>query len=155
MIITAWRIALAPQADTAFSGIGAWLEGGRWNRKGIHMIYTAGSLSLAALEIVVHLPEEALLYSEYVCIPVRFDAGQVTELARSSLPENWYCHPPGESTQDIGTAWAIAKGSLVLKVPSAVIPEEHNYLINPNHPDAARLEIGAAKPFGFDPRIKS
>ncbi len=153
-MITAWRITQAVHTGSAFTGVGAWLEGGRWNRKGVHMIYTAGSLALAALEIVVHLPETAILYSHYVRIPVQFDSGQVTELALTSLPEDWNGHPPSESTQEIGTSWAIEKKSLVLKVPSSVIPEEYNFLINPLHPDASRLKIGNAEPFKFDFRIK-
>lgn len=155
MIITAWRITQAVHEASAFSGIGAWLEGGRWNRKGIHMIYTAGSLALAALEMVVHLPKDAILYNHYVCIPVQFDSGQVIELAMPDLPENWNDNPPPESTQQIGSSWMIEKSSLVLKVPSSVIPEEHNFLINPLHPGASEMKTGKARPFKFDPRIKS
>ena len=154
MIITAWRITQAVHTGSAFTGVGAWLEGGRWNRKGIHMIYTAGSIALAALEIVVHLPETAILYNQYVRIPVQFDSGQVIELPMSDLPENWNDHPPSESAQEIGTSWVVAKNSLVLKVPSSVIPEEYNFLINPLHHDASQLKIGKAEPFTFDPRIK-
>jgi len=154
MMTTSWRIARILQADSAFNGIGAWLEGGRWNRKGVHMVYTADSLSLAALEIIVHLPEDTLLYTRYVRIPVRFDSSQVSELTLSSLPADWNCSPPSESTREIGTRWAINMQSLVLKVPSAVIAEEHNYLINPMHPNATQLKIGTAKPFIFDSRIK-
>jgi len=154
MIITAWRITQQIHAGNAFTGIGAWLEGGRWNRKGIHMIYTAGSLALAALEIVVHLPETAILYNHYVRIPVQFDSGRVMELAISDIPDDWNSHPPSESSQHIGSSWTIEKKSLALKVPSSVIPEEHNYLINPFHPDVSRLKIGEPATFTFDPRIK-
>ena len=153
-MITAWRITQAVHTGSAFTGVGAWLEGGRWNRKGVHMIYTAGSIALAALEIVVHLPETAILYNQYVRIPVQFDSLQVIELPMSDLPENWNEHPPSESTQQIGTSWAIEKKSLVLKVPSSVIPEEYNFLINPLHPDVFHLKIGKAEPFKFDSRIK-
>ncbi len=154
MIITAWRITQAVHAANAFSGMGAWLEGGRWNRKGVHMVYTAGSIALAALEMAVHLPEEALLFKHYVFIPVQFDSGQVIELAVQDLPENWNDNPPPESTQQLGSSWMIEKRSLVLRVPSSVIPEEPNFLINPLHPGAAELKPGKAEPFKFDPRIK-
>jgi RES domain-containing protein len=154
MIITAWRITQAIHVDSAFNGIGAWLEGGRWNRPGVHMVYTAQFLSLAVLEMMVHLPEDALLYSRYVRIPVQFESSQVIEVPLSSLPEDWNSNPPPESTQKIGTAWAMGKKSLVLKVPSSVISEEYNYLINPLGPGADRLQFGEVEPFKFDPRIK-
>lgn len=154
MISTAWRITQTIHADNAFNGIGAWLEGGRWNQKGIHMVYTARSLSLAALEMVVHLPEDALLFRHYVRIPVQFDSSQVIELALSRLPEDWDSNPPLESTQLIGTTWTNEKKSPVLKVPSSIIPAEHNYLINHTHPEAAQLKVGKAEPFRFDSRIK-
>jgi RES domain-containing protein len=154
MTITAWRITQATHADDAFSGIGAWLEGARWNHKGVYMVYTAESISLAALEMIVNLPEEALLYKLYVRIPVQFDAKHVTPLKPSQLPSDWNYSPPPESTQTIGSNWAKTGKSLVLKVPSSVIPDEHNYLINPLHPAAADLKIGKAEKFHFDSRIK-
>jgi RES domain-containing protein len=154
MKITAWRITQSAYADEAFTGLGAWLEGARWNHKGVYMVYTAASVSLAALEMVVHLPKEALLYHHYVRLPVTFDSKQVMRLAPSQLPADWHHNPPPESTQQIGSGWAKERKSLVLKVPSSVIPEEHSYLINPLHPDAKRLRIGTAEPFKFDQRIK-
>lgn len=89
MKIAAWRITQSAYADDAFSGLGAWLEGARWNHEGIYMVYAAESISLAALEMVVHLPEEALLYHHYVCIPVTFDS--TPALKASAVP--------GEPTQ--------------------------------------------------------
>lgn len=154
MKITAWRITQSAYADNAFTGLGAWLEGARWNHKGIYMVYTAESISLAALELVVHLPEEALLYHHYVHIPVTFDSKQVMTLEPSKLPSDWHHNPPPESTQKIGSGWAKKRKHLVLKVPSSVIPEEHNYLINPLHSEAKGLRIGKAEPFKFDLRIK-
>jgi len=118
------------------------------------MVYTAQSLSLAALEMVVHLPEDALLYKSYIRIPVQFDPAQVIDLALSTLPEDWNSNPLPESTLRIGSAWIYEKSSLVLKVPSSTIPTEHNYLINPLHPEAAELNIGTPAPFRFDSRIK-
>lgn len=154
MKITAWRITQSAYADDAFTGLGAWLEGARWNEKGVYMVYTAESISLAALEMVVHLPEEALLYNCYVRIPVTFDSKQVMTLKTSQLPADWHCNPPPESTQKIGSSWAEERKSLVLKVPSSVIPDESNYLINPLHSDAKSLKIGKAEQFKFDNRIK-
>lgn len=154
MKITAWRITQAGHADDAFTGLGAWLEGARWNHKGIYMVYAAESISLAALEMVVHLPEEALLYNLYVRIPIVFESKQMMTLKPSQLPPDWNFSPPPESTQKIGSDWAKAQKSLVLKVPSSVIPDEHNYLINPLHPAVTSLKIGKAENFNFDIRLK-
>ncbi|MBW2011701.1 MAG: RES domain-containing protein [Deltaproteobacteria bacterium] len=153
MTVTAWRIVQSRWADTAFSGYGARLEGGRWNFAGISMVYTAESLALSSLEMIVHLPEDALLYSEYVRIPVRFDTELMTVFPRESLPSDWNSIPESESTQKLGTAWAEKNESLILKIPSSVVPEEHNYLINPRHPDYHKLFIGEPAPFRFDPRL--
>lgn len=153
MKITSWRITHTAYADKAFTGLGAWLEGARWNPKGIYMVYTAESISLAALEMLVHLPHEALLHKIYVRIPVEFDSKQVTPLKRSNLPPNWKNNPPDEATQKIGLDWINRQESLVLKVPSSVIPDEYNYLINPLHPDFKKIKIGKATSFYFDERI--
>lgn len=153
MKITAWRITKALYAEKAFAGLGAWLEGARWNPKGVYMVYTAESIALAALEMLVHLPEESLLYQHYVKIPVEFDAEQITVFKRSALPPNWNANPPEETTQQLGADWVASRESLVLKVPSSVIPEESNYLINPVHPDFKSVDIGPAQSFLFDRRL--
>jgi RES domain-containing protein len=154
MKITAWRIVKARLRNRAFDGQGAQIAGGRWNKIGIPMIYTADSLALAALEIIVHLSAPDLLKIRYVRIPVQFDSRLVTTLNFADLPNDWDSFPPPESTQQIGTEWALKKKSLILKVPSAVIREEFNYLINPAHPDFNLLSIGKAAVFAFDPRVK-
>ena len=153
MKITAWRITQKRYAEKAFSGLGAWLEGARWNPRGVYMVYTAESISLAALEMLVHLPGEALLHHLYVRIPVEFDSALVECLRPSDLPARWNSNPPAEATQKIGADWVRALQSPVLKVPSSVIPEEHNYLLNPLHPDFGALQIGAVDSFSFDKRM--
>ena len=154
MKITTWRIIKARYADRAFEGQGARLVGGRWNKIGIPMIYTADSLALAALEILVHLPQPEWLKLKFQCIPVKFDIRLVKSLNLMDLPADWDILPPPESTQTIGTEWAVKKKSVLLKVPSTIIREEFNYLINPLHPDFIKLSIGSAQKFIFDPRIK-
>ena len=154
MKITTWRITKAQHAPTAFDGEGARLAGGRWNKIGIPMIYTADSLALAALEILVHLPASELLKRKFLRIPVRFDSRLVKSLNLIDLPDDWDILPPPDSTQTIGTAWALKKESILYKVPSTIIREESNYLINPLHPDFKKLSIGNAQKFAFDPRIK-
>ena len=153
MKITAWRIVKAKHKNSAFDGEGALTAGGRWNRIGIPMIYTADSLALAALETIVHLPKQALLKKIFFRVPVSFDTGFVIPLNITDLPEDWDSFPPPQSTQNIGSQWALKKKSVVLKVPSTVIKEEFNYLINPAHPDFQELSIGTSAKFAFDIRI--
>jgi len=154
MKITAWRIVKATHKDSSFDGEGARIAGGRWNKIGIPMIYTADSLALAALETLVHLPAIDLFKKIFVHTPVRFDAELVISQNLADLPDDWDLLPPPDSTQTIGTEWALKKKSVVLKVPSTVIREEFNYLINPQHPDFKKLSIGTPERFVFDPRIK-
>ena len=153
MKIVAWRIVKAQHKNSAFDGEGARIAGGRWNKTGIPMIYTADSLALAALETIVHLPKSDLLKKIFVYIPVHFDARLVTSLSPTELPDDWDRFPPPDSTQAIGTEWALKKKSVVLKVPSTVIREEFNYLINPVHRNFQKLSIGSPVKFVFDPRI--
>jgi len=153
MKITAWRIVKAKHKNCAFDGEGAQTAGGRWNKIGIPMIYTADSLALAALETIVHLPKQALLKKIFFRIPVNFDTSFVIPLNLADLPEDWDSFPPPQSTQNIGSQWAMKKKSVVLRVPSTIIKEEFNYLINPTHPDFQELSIGTPAKFAFDIRI--
>ena len=114
MKLTAWRIVKAKHKKRAFDGEGARIAGGRWNKIGIPMIYTADSLALAALEIIVHLPKQELLKKIFSRIPVEFDAGLVITLNPADIPKDWDSSPPPESTQNIGSEWALKKRSVVL-----------------------------------------
>lgn len=154
MKITAWRIVKVSHIDSAFNGEGARIAGGRWNQIGTPMVYTAGSLALAALEIIVHLPTIDLFKKNFAHIPVRFDAKLVHSQKPADLPYDWDHLPLPDSTQAIGTKWALKKKSVILKVTSTVIREEFNYLINPLHLDFKKLSIGNPERFVFDPRIK-
>ena len=153
MKIRVWRIIQAQHATSAFDGEGARLNGGRWNRPGTRLIYCAQSLSLATLEILVNLDSGQAL-GRYVSIPVDFDDDLCLEINSEDLPDDWNSDSPPLSTQRFGSAWAVAKTSLVLAVPSSVVPTETNYLINPAHPDFSALEIGTASPFQMDKRLK-
>lgn len=116
------------------------------------MVYTAESLSLAALEILVNLNAAELL-TLYSSIPVSFDIELCKKIDIDRLPKDWASNPIQFSTRDLGTAWAHSLASVVLAVPSAVVPNETNFLINPLHPDSRKLIIGRAKKFQFDPRL--
>jgi RES domain-containing protein len=150
--LTAWRIVQAKHAGLAFRGDGARLYGGRWNLKGTPIVYTAGSLALAALELLVHL-ESLELLEEYVSIPIEFDKRWCQTLDRASLPHDWLNSPASESTKNIGTNWVREGLSSVLEVPSVLIQMEMNFLINPQHPDFARMKIGEPSAFHYDSRL--
>lgn len=125
---------------------------GRWNHRGTSMVYTAGSLSLAALELLVNIDAEQIL-NVHMSIPVTFDGDLCKRIAPHQLPPNWASHPIPSATRDLGTAWAQSKATLALAVPSAVVHIETNFLLNPLHPDFSKIRIGAAEAFAYDPRL--
>jgi len=150
----AWRIIKSRFAADAFSGEGARLYGGRWNSPGIAMVYTAGSVSLATLELLVHLDNTSVLPSFSIC-PVDFDDSLVELRDPATLPPDWNQSPPPTSLRTIGDDWISRGSSVVLRVPSAVIENENNYLINPAHTDFKKLVIGSMEVFKLDPRLIS
>lgn len=152
MTLTAWRLVKARYADAAFDGEGARRYGGRWNSPGVALVYAASSRSLAALEILVQASAGSLL-AAFVCRGVEFDARLARRLAPEELPGDWRAERVPVSTQELGDRWARAKESAVLQVPSAVVPQEANFILNPAHPDFAKVILGPAEPFGFDPRL--
>lgn len=147
----AWRIVKKAHAATALSGEGARLYGGRWNSPGTPVVYTSGSLALAALENLVHLNPPVRL--EYVAIPLDFDEAWVRTVTPVNLPADWTGEPPPPSTQALGDQWIRTASSAVLELPSAIVRIEPNYLFNPAHPDFRKVRIGKAMPFAFDPRL--
>ena len=151
-MITAWRLYKPKHAATAFTGEGARLYGGRLNSKGVAVIYTSATVSLAAMELLVHLQSAALMAS-YVVRGITFDEDAVISLTEGDLPDDWKDSPPPPSVQHVGDEWVAAGRSAVLRVPSVIVPDEHNYLINPNHPDFAAMRQGDERPFRFDPRL--
>jgi RES domain-containing protein len=116
------------------------------------MVYTSGSVSLAVLEVLVHL-REASLISSYSLIPARFDDALIERLDRSRLPDGWRSYPAPPGLQLIGDEWVRSQSSAVLEVPSAVVERESNYLLNPAHPDCSSVVIGEPEPFTFDERL--
>lgn len=151
--IRVWRICNAKWAATAFDGMGAKLYGGRWNPLGVSVVYTSSSLALATLELLVHLGVKASPQA-YVAIAADIPGSvAVEQVDRSNLPPDWRKDPPPPSLAAIGKEWASRANSAVLQVPSAVIDEEWNYLLNPQHPDFTQIAISAAKEFQFDSRL--
>ena len=153
MSVVAWRIVKQKHAKDAFSGEGARRYGGRWNSKGTAVVYTAQSQSLAALEIMVHAEFPELL-EHYVAIPVAIEESLIDKVNVSKLPKDWRAYPASRAVRAFGDDWVASGASVVLQVPSVVIPSESNFLLNPAHRDFAKLEIGEATAFEFDPRFR-
>ncbi|MBI4207265.1 MAG: RES domain-containing protein [Betaproteobacteria bacterium] len=148
-----YRICKARYAKTAFSGAGGREASGRWHYKGQPILYAAATLSLAALEYLVHLGRrdaKVALVSVEAAIP---EAVVVEVVEVASLPKNWNSSPPIEATMALGTRWCVGLRSAVLKVPSAIVPGEFNFLLNPQHPDFKRIKLSKPEPFSFDPRL--
>ena len=118
------------------------------------MVYTAESRSLAALEVLVHSEDTRMLAAiRWATIRVRIEDGLI-EIPQS-LPADWRRLPAPASTRDLGSRWVAEGRSAVLRVPSAVVEGEFNCLLNPRHPDFARLEFAPPQSFSFDPRLGS
>ncbi len=151
-MIQAWRIVHEDYLDVAFNGEGARIAGGRWNSDGVRMVYTASTLSLALLEIIVHLEiKKTLKY--FKAIPITFDAKLVQTIPIDSLPFLWNASPPSFTTKAIGDLWIKENGSAILGVPSVVVPNESNWLLNPQHPDFSKIILGKYIDLPVDPRV--
>jgi RES domain-containing protein len=152
MTVTAWRFVKAKLQDQAFSGEGARRFGGRWNSPGTLVVYAAGGISLALLELLAHLEDASLLRS-YVLFRLDFKDTFIETLDEAVLPKGWRDSPSPPGVKAIGDRWFRESRSAVLSVPSAVVPLERNYLINPAHPDFRRIETSGPVKYEFDPRI--
>lgn len=152
-----WRIA-ADTPDYAAddrSGKGAELEGGRWNRPGTPMLYASSSRALASLETLAHFGSNPVLPLNRFLVEfavadklwkdrVVFDSGACV---------GWDAQPAGPVSPDWGTAWARNRTSVLAEVPSVIVPEEFNVLINPLHPDAGRIDFRKVRRWLYDPRL--
>jgi RES domain-containing protein len=116
------------------------------------MIYASQSQSLAVLELLVHLDAPELL-RKYILFEVWLPNSYVSDLNLSKLPENWRTDPAPADVRAIGNEWAASGNCAALRVPSALVPGESNFLLNPRHPDFTKLRIGKPFPFQFDPRL--
>ncbi|MBD2305651.1 RES family NAD+ phosphorylase [Chroococcidiopsis sp. FACHB-1243] len=155
MSVRVWRICNAKWAATAFDGQGAKTYGGRWNPTGVAVVYTSSSLALAAFELLVHLGVKTTP-KPHVAIPADIpEQLSIDSVLSEQLPSDWRDDPPPPVLAIIGSQWIRNARSAVLKVPSAVIDEEWNYLLNPTHPDFTQIALGKAKPFEFDTRLFS
>jgi RES domain-containing protein len=146
-----WRISKRKYANRAFSGEGARRVGGRWNSRGQGMVYTSATLSLAALEVFVHMEVEdsgGMLAYIQATAPKTMKIEYLPE-----LPAGWRAIPAPSILAEIGDRWFRAGATAVLAVPSVVIPTEYNYLMNPAHPDFSQVQLTEPQPFELDPRL--
>lgn len=150
---SAWRIDRLKWADSSFDGSGAAKEGGRWNSPGVRVVYCSRNLAMAVQEQYIHLPKPVPRTLQLVKFRIEFGKLAMATIFAADLPDNWAVFPPAEFTQQMGDAWAASGRTSILAVPSALIPEEVNYLLNPQHRDFPRIVVSPAQPFALDGRI--
>jgi len=136
-------------------GDGARVYGGRWNLKGSSVIYTSESRALASLEYLVHIPFQ-LLPDDLRIATIEIDKKiSPQRLNIKNLPPNWKDYPSPGKLAEIGTNWLSENISLLLMVPSVLVSNEFNILINPSHPDIKYVKIKEVKDFSYDKRLLS
>jgi RES domain-containing protein len=154
-----WRLSKDTISYIAsdLTGKGAAIAGGRWNEKGTPTVYCASSISLAALEVLAHTSSTGVhirnLFLVEISIPSRL-LNAAPKRNASKLPIAWLASPPGRASVDVGQAWLAACKSVALRVPSIVVPEEFNIVLNPSHPDMKKITASVVRQFVFDPRLK-
>lgn len=146
-----YRLANTRRA-TDLSGTGARLSGGRWNRPGFAVLYTASSRALATLEVlvhtaIIHVPD----YYQMLTLLVPEDSFQTVPF--DQLPTGWSNPQPPDLLKDITESWILENRFLLLKVPSAVVEGDYNFLINPAHPRFIEVTISQTQPYRFDERL--
>lgn len=152
-----WRIAKHTQQYRAddLGGGGAKITGGRWNSKGRPVVYAASSIALATLETLAHLGDSIAIRNAFlVRIDIPASVWRAREVVQADdLDVTWLAEPPGSTTIGFGDAWIDSVRSPLLLVPSVLVPEEHNVLINPAHPASRRIVAGVTRQFVYDPRL--
>jgi RES domain-containing protein len=149
---SAWRIVRSSRAHTAFSGEGAWRNGGRWSSVGVRVVYVSEHQSTAALEIFVHTAP-FLIPEKYKAFRLEWPDSLTENSPVKKWPVHWRISPPPAETVEIGDRWAEEQRSAILAVPSAISPDDRNFLLNPEHPDFKRIRIAPPIDYEFDPRL--
>ncbi len=148
-----YRLIKAKYADDPLDPQGAKQYGGRWNSKGMAVVYASDSIALAALERLVHLRSNEVL-NRFVLCEITLPDDSIVTLARDTLPRDWRDDPPPSSTRAIGDEWLSGGTSLALAVPSTIVPQQSNLIISPNHPGFAELRHSiTVETFVFDYRL--
>jgi RES domain-containing protein len=150
--ITVWRLASKRRAATLWDGEGAFRRGARWSPPGVRAVYCAESRALAALEVLVHVEEVGdFVAQDWIVASASIPESHIEQPQK--FPSDWRAYPYGPSTQSFGAEWIRSGRSVALRVPSAVVIGEFNYLLNPQHPDFPKLQPGKPVSFQFDPRL--
>ncbi|WKN42903.1 RES family NAD+ phosphorylase [Tunicatimonas pelagia] len=144
-----YRLVRRPYANQ-LDGRGAALFGGRWNSMGSPVIYTAQHRSLAVLEYRVNNP---LPVPDLMMVSVEVPGNNVTQIAIADLPKDWASYSFESPCAHLGDQWVQSQETLLLQVPSVVVPQEHNILINPIHPQMKQVKVLDVLPFIIDARI--
>lgn len=150
-MIQVYRIAKQKYIED-LTGIGAKTVGGRWNPKGVAVLYTSTSAALSALEVLAHLPA-AYFPDDMSIATIELPEEPVSEIPFDKLPDNWNKTPPPNDIQNFAMRWISENKYLGLKVPSIIIPKERNLLINPLHPEFYSVKLVNVEPFSFDTRL--
>lgn len=153
MTIAVYRITKERYRDQAFAGLGGLYAYGRWTPRGHPVVYTSQSISLAVLEYALNYKRHGWLAASVLARATIPEEVNVESVSTSALPENWRDPDPPTALRDIGEYWLRRAQTACLRVPSAIVPEESNYLLNPAHPDFDKLTINAAEAFNFDRRL--
>lgn len=148
-----FRLCRRPFSRNPLDGRGGLVASGRWHTPRRLVCYASDSLALASLEILVHC-ETDLVPRDLVAVEIHVPSGvTVEELGEGALPRSWRRYPAPPSLQRLGNAWLDRSSACVLRVPSALVPSESNFLVNPVHPDLRKLRVIRKEPFRFDPRL--
>lgn len=153
MTLTVFRLGKHSYRDQLFSGQGGLYASGRWTPRGRPVVYTSASISLAVLEYTVNYRRHGWVPATVLgraTIPASI---RVETISIGKLPANWFAASPPPQLQVFGGAWLERGETAVLKVPSAIVTEEWNYLLNPLHADFRKFRISTTKPFNFDQRV--
>jgi RES domain-containing protein len=151
--LAVFRITKERYRDQVFTGLGGLYASGRWTRRGRPVVYTSHSISLAVLEYALNYKRHGWLPASILGRAVIPDEVIVEPISTSVLPDDWRDPDPPVALREIGESWLRRAETACLKVPSAIVPEESNYLLNPRHPDFGKLTMGLAEPFHFDRRL--
>jgi len=151
-----YRIERGKYLKTTLTGIGASMSKGyRWNSFNTKLVYTDESRALAMLEVSVHLDLSEDLPTDRYYVEIEIPKKiTIQEVKIEDLPEDWNANPPTITTQTIGDDFVYQNESAILKVPSSIVPQEFNYLINPNHPDVKKIKVIGKTSMNFDTRLK-
>jgi RES domain-containing protein len=152
--LRAWRLVRPAFGDAAlaFSGEGARRYGGRWNAPGRRVVYASLHLSLAALETLAHA-DRRRFERDYVVFEINVPNDLILELRDEDLPADWRMRPGSPGARAVGDAWLTQRASVALSVPSVLVPQERNLLLDPEHPRFDEVRVEGPEDFRFDERL--